>query len=197
MPWKGNVQAKGRTHVLLRCALHQLALITMQVKGRKRLLLYRPQALKALQPYPNWHILRRRCRVDPAHPDYKRFPAFERVHHPPLSLCTAATGSSDYVFAAPPSSVETLKVFECPTTPLAYPLTKHLGSVLQVAALEAVLEPGDSLVFPAKWAHYTQSLDNCISVTYRLGPKRPPTAMLARSSKSYRACHSTVKCLLV
>ncbi|CAL5219804.1 g1711 [Coccomyxa viridis] len=71
--------------------------ILTQVKGRKRLLLYRPQALKALQPYPNWHILRRRCRVDPAHPDYKRFPAFERV-----------------------------------------------------AALEAVLEPGDSLVFPAK-----------------------------------------------
>ncbi len=80
---------------------------------------------------------------------------------------------------------------------LACLLMKHEGSTLQVAALEAVLEPGDSLVFPAKWAHYTQSLDDSISVTYRLGPKRPPTAMLAGSSKSHRACHSAVKCLRI
>ena len=51
----------------------------MQVRGRKRLLLYRPQALKALAPYPDWHILRRRCRVDPSNPDYRRFPAFQKV----------------------------------------------------------------------------------------------------------------------
>lgn len=51
----------------------------VQVKGRKRLLLYRPQDLRVLQPYPAWHILRRRCRVDPANPDYKRFPAFQKV----------------------------------------------------------------------------------------------------------------------
>lgn len=53
--------------------------IALQVRGRKRLLLYRPQALKALQPYPSWHILRRRCRVDPSNPDYRRFPAFQKV----------------------------------------------------------------------------------------------------------------------
>ena len=51
----------------------------MQVRGRKRLLLYRPQHLKALRPYPTWHILRRRCEVDPVNPDYRRFPAFRKV----------------------------------------------------------------------------------------------------------------------
>ena len=56
-----------------------IACLAMQVRGRKRLLLYRPQALKALQPYPTWHILRRRCKVDPENPDYKRFPAFQKV----------------------------------------------------------------------------------------------------------------------
>ena len=69
--------------------------------------------------------------------------------------------------------------------------------MLQVAALEAVLEPGDSLVFPAKWAHYTQSLDDSISVTYRLGPKRPATAKLAGTLSSCRPCHAVVRCLLI
>ena len=67
----------------------------------------------------------------------------------------------------------------------------------QVAALEAVLEPGDSLIFPAKWAHHTESMDNSISVTYRLGPRRPATARLAETLRPYRACHNVVKCLLV
>ena len=85
----------------------------------------------------------------------------------------------------------------CVSIQTLYPLTRREACALQVEALEAVLEPGDSLLFPAKWAHYTQSLDDSISVTYRLGPKRPTAAMLAGSSKSYRACHSTVKCLLI
>ncbi len=68
--------------------------------------------------------------------------------------------------------------------------------VQQVAALEALLEPGDSLLFPAKWAHYTESLDKSISVTYRLGPKRPATARLAETLKPYRPCQHIVRCLL-
>lgn len=51
----------------------------MQIRGRKRLLLYPPDALDKLQPYPSWHILRRRCRLDPANPDLKRFPHFHKV----------------------------------------------------------------------------------------------------------------------
>ncbi len=51
----------------------------VQIRGRKRLLLYPPSALSKLQPYPSWHILRRRCRLDPAKPDLERFPDFHQV----------------------------------------------------------------------------------------------------------------------
>jgi len=37
-----------------------------QVRGRKRLLLWEPDALGDLQLYPAWHMLRRRARVCPA-----------------------------------------------------------------------------------------------------------------------------------
>lgn len=50
-----------------------------QVRGRKRLLLYKPEDLKRLSPYPSWHILRRRCRVDPIAPDHIHFPKFQQV----------------------------------------------------------------------------------------------------------------------
>ena len=86
----------------------------MQVVGRKRLLFYRPEELDALYPYPNWHVLRRRMRFNPAAPNYKRFPK-----------------SRD------------------------------------LAVTEAVLEPGDVLLFPAQWAHYTESLDWSLSLTWR------------------------------
>ena len=71
----------------------------------------------------------------------------------------------------------------------------HSCCAEQVAALEALLQPGDSLIFPAKWAHHTESLDNSISVTYRLGPARPATARLAGVLRPYTACHSVVRCL--
>lgn len=54
-------------------------LMGAQIRGRKRLLLWPPSALHQLQPYPSWHILRRRCRFDPAKPDLKRFPNFDQV----------------------------------------------------------------------------------------------------------------------
>jgi hypothetical protein len=50
-----------------------------QIRGTKRLLLYKPCDLHKLRPYPRWHILGRRCRVDPCQPDYSRFPAFSEV----------------------------------------------------------------------------------------------------------------------
>ncbi|KAK9802696.1 hypothetical protein WJX73_007729 [Symbiochloris irregularis] len=86
-----------------------------QISGRKRLLFFPPGDLPALKPYPNWHILRRRLRFDPAQPpDRHRFPA-----------------------------------------------------ACKLKALEAVLEPGDVLLFPALWAHYTESLTWSLSLTWR------------------------------
>lgn len=37
----------------------------------------------------------------------------------------------------------------------------------RAAAREALLEPGDVVFFPSRWAHYTESLDFSISVTCR------------------------------
>lgn len=45
--------------------------------------------------------------------------------------------------------------------------------------LEAVLEPGDVLCFPPRWAHYTESLTLSASVTYRFRRARPATARVA------------------
>lgn len=47
-----------------------------QIRGRKRLLFYQPVDLGRLYPHSKLHILRRRARVDPAAPDFHRFPKF-------------------------------------------------------------------------------------------------------------------------
>ena len=51
---------------------------------------------------------------------------------------------------------------------------------MQLTAMEAILEPGDTLFFPPRWAHYTESLDLSVSITYRFGPRRPATARLVQ-----------------
>ena len=43
-----------------------------------------------------------------------------------------------------------------------------------------VLEPGDVLCFPPRWAHYTESLTLSASVTYRFRPVRPVRARAAQ-----------------
>ncbi|KAK9864818.1 hypothetical protein WJX84_007473 [Apatococcus fuscideae] len=48
----------------------------VQLQGRKRMLFWPPSDLPGLYPYHNLHLLRRRARVDPTIPDYKRFPRF-------------------------------------------------------------------------------------------------------------------------
>jgi len=47
-----------------------------QVHGRKRLVFYPPEDLPSLYPYGRWHILRRRSRMDPAAPDFHKYPKF-------------------------------------------------------------------------------------------------------------------------
>jgi ribosomal protein L16 Arg81 hydroxylase len=58
------------------------------------------------------------------------------------------------------------------------------GMWQQVEALKAVLQPGDSLVFPPRWAHHTESLSQSLSLTYRVGPRsrrREAAPRLARA----------------
>ena len=45
-----------------------------------------------------------------------------------------------------------------------YPLGRYAG----LGAREVVLKPGDAIVFPARWAHYTESCSTSVSVTVRL-----------------------------
>ena len=105
------------------------------MRGCKRLLLWEPSALEALQPYPAWHMLRRRARLCPTR-------AADLAAHPRFA-------------AARP--------------------------------LEAVLEPGDVLCFPPRWAHYTESLTLSASVTVRFRRARPATARAAELWSARRA----------
>lgn len=52
----------------------------IQLRGTKRMLLWSPDQLHRVYPYRNWHILRRRGRVDPAKPNLKKFPKFADAH---------------------------------------------------------------------------------------------------------------------
>lgn len=51
----------------------------VQIRGRKRLLFYSPKNLDRLYTYGGLHILRRRSRVDPCNPDFKKYPKFKDI----------------------------------------------------------------------------------------------------------------------
>ncbi|GAQ89297.1 hypothetical protein KFL_005080060 [Klebsormidium nitens] len=59
----------------------------LQVRGRKRMLLYDSRDLPALYPYPDDHPLRRRAQVDPTAPALSAFPAFAEVAALEAALC--------------------------------------------------------------------------------------------------------------
>lgn len=48
----------------------------IQLRGTKRMLLWPAAQLKSIYPYRNWHILRRRGKVDPVKPNVKKYPKF-------------------------------------------------------------------------------------------------------------------------
>lgn len=50
-----------------------------QVKGRKRLIFYPPEDLPSLYMHSRWSILRRRAKVDPADPNYAKYPRFKKL----------------------------------------------------------------------------------------------------------------------
>lgn len=52
----------------------------IQMRGTKRMLLWSPDQLHRIYPYRNWHILRRRGKVDPVKPDFKKYPKFAKAH---------------------------------------------------------------------------------------------------------------------
>ena len=61
----------------------------MQIRGRKRMVWWPREALDSLYLYPNWHILRRRSRCDPVHPNFRRHPKFEGLSGVEVRLAAA------------------------------------------------------------------------------------------------------------
>jgi hypothetical protein len=134
------------------------ASVLAQVTGTKRMLLYPPSALSRAHLYPDWHPLRRRSKVrldaDVDVDDARR--AFPRW-----------TGSR---FADEPSS-DSSSDSSNDSEPFEETAGTHASPP---GAWEAVLGPGDVLVFPPRWAHYTESLgpNMCASVTRRFETPR-------------------------
>ncbi|EFN58944.1 hypothetical protein CHLNCDRAFT_140939 [Chlorella variabilis] len=54
----------------------------------------------------------------------------------------------------------------------AQPGDSSFPLAVRARAVQAVLEPGDVVFFPSRWAHYTESLDFSMSVTCRFGGGR-------------------------
>lgn len=54
------------------------------------------------------------------------------------------------------------RVNVCNPDLVKHPLFSH------ATATEVVLQPGDVVLFGSKWAHYTEALDSCVSVTFRV-----------------------------
>ena len=62
------------------------------------------EALDSLYLYPNWHLLRRRSRCDPVHPDFHKHPKFEGLSGVEVRLAAApAAGASAVTGMAPPA----------------------------------------------------------------------------------------------
>ena len=123
-----------------------------QVTGTTRMLLYPPSTLARAHLYPNWHPLRRRSKVrlDADVPSDVAKRAFPRW-----------TGSR---FGA---DVETDETRGDATSDATSSPARQTAS--PPCSWEAVLGPGDVLVFLPRWAHYTESLgpETCASVTRR------------------------------
>ena len=151
--------------------------VLAQAHGLKRMLLYPPSALARAALYPDWHPLRRRSALRLTASDGEETTAARvdgeettaaraRARWAGEALSGSASGSSDanpHPFATPPG------------------------------AWEAVLGPGDVLVFPPRWAHYTESLGPraSASVTRRFAPpateKKNGEENAAISKREWRA----------
>lgn len=157
--------------------------VLAQVHGVKRMLLYPPSTLSRAHLYPNWHPLRRRARVQLD----SRMSREEAAAVWPRWIGGGGGGGGlhaqivrgDGAVAAAAEEEEESKRDASEDT------SRRRGGNLVAGeppgAWEAVLGPGDVLVFPPRWAHYTESLGPNLSasVTRRFLARRrkhPPPA---------------------
>ena len=161
------------------------ASVLAQVRGQKRMLLYPPSALRRARLYPDWHPLRRRSRINLSDegsssdqseespgwadglfsgPDHEWHGADERDRGP-----GPRRGGSGGLGGTPR---------EKDSSGSDSGRSRGVGWRAPPGAWEAVLGPGDVLVFPPRWAHYTESLGDAISasVTRRFATTPPNRA---------------------
>ena len=178
--------------------------VLAQAHGLKRMLLYPPSALARAALYPDWHPLRRRSAVrldagfDEDGSARRAFPRWageeERFEDEDEDAnenenerfagvgadARAAAGHLGGLNASKPNRATHAGVDSTRSTIFTSP----------PGAWEAVLGPGDVLVFPPRWAHYTESLGPraSASVTRRFAARDVDTPT---NLETWRALHAS------
>ena len=154
--------------------------VLAQAHGLKRMLLYPPSALARAALYPDWHPLRRRSAVrldagfDEDGSALRAFPRWAGEESPGFddeteneerftSVGAAARAAAGHLGGLNSGGSKSNRAGVGSTNTFTQP----------PGAWEAVLGPGDVLVFPPRWAHYTESLGPkaSASVTRRFAAK--------------------------
>ena len=132
--------------------------VLAQAHGSKRMLLYPPSALARAALYPDWHPLRRRSalRLDAEGASEADAARARWAGEAEGSASTSDETTETETFATPPG------------------------------AWEAVLGPGDVLVFPPRWAHYTESLGPRVSASVTRRFATPAARDAAVSAREWR-----------
>ena len=140
--------------------------VLAQVNGLKRMLLYPPSALSKAYLYPDWHPLRRRSGVrldqdsnrnDAAHCAFPRWSGSD----------VGVDGRAQEGHGRDTRGAE--KENAASVNKSGRTSSKPPG------AWEAVLGPGDVLVFPPRWAHYTESVGPRVASSVTKRYKVPKT----------------------
>ena len=116
--------------------------------GRKRMLFFAPMDLDTLMPFPNDHMLARRCSASLRNPDSYNDPSRSTDN-----LSEELSPVEDATLAGERNGVS----------------GGDYRALEGVAAQEVVLDAGDVVVFGSYWAHWTTSETVSASVTLRVG----------------------------
>ena len=164
--------------------------VLAQAHGTKRMLLYPPSALARAALYPDWHPLRRRSAVrldadfaggdgTAANEAFPRWAGEEgRRRDDRMDKQSGGVGADARAADGETATDATEKdAFAFADGPFTTP----------PGAWEAVLAPGDVLVFPPRWAHYTESLGPRVSSSVTRRFASPPLAAARVLAEEWRA----------
>lgn len=131
------------------------------------MLFWAPDALPCLYPYPDTHLLRRRSRLNmhlPLATQLERFPLAARA-----AAVEAVLEPGDVVFFPSRCGDRHLPLLRLGSEP---EVSRCLSTVQSQCRLHLLLHLPACLRLCCRWAHYTESLDASMSVTWRFGAAR-------------------------